>query len=54
MELTGVEPVSAMVIRTSFVHRFSFIYPRSGDRLLSQAMGFSSEVLVSSQPEVAS
>jgi hypothetical protein len=40
MELTGVEPVSALGINTPIVHRFSFSNPQSGNRQLSQAMGF--------------
>jgi hypothetical protein len=54
MELTGVEPVSALGINTPFIHRFSFSNPRSGNRLLSQTVGCSGEVLVSNQPEVVS
>ncbi len=45
MELTGVEPVSALVISASLIHRLSFSNPRSGNRLLSQTMGCSGEVL---------
>jgi hypothetical protein len=36
MELTGVEPVSKLDINTSFIHRFSFSNPRSGNPTLSR------------------
>jgi hypothetical protein len=45
MELTGVEPVSALGIGTSLIHRFSVSDPQRGNRPLSRTMGFSSKVL---------
>jgi hypothetical protein len=36
MELTGVEPVSKLGINASFIHRFSFSNPRSGNPTLSR------------------
>ena len=51
MELTGVEPVSALVIITSLIHRFSFSRPRSGNRLLSQTVGCSGKVFANDRPE---
>lgn len=45
MELTGIEPVSALAIRTPFIHRFSLSRPQGGSRQLFLTMGFSSEVL---------
>ena len=52
MELTGVEPVSALGISISLVHRLSFSYPQSGECPLSRTIGFSSKVLDSHQLEV--
>jgi hypothetical protein len=40
MELTGVEPVSALGINTPIIHRFSFSNPQSGNRHLSPTVGF--------------
>lgn len=51
MELTGVEPVSALGINTSLVHRFSVSDPQRGNRPLSRTIGFSGKVLASYQPE---
>jgi len=51
MELTGVEPVSALGISTPLIHRFSFSNPRSGNRSLSRTMGCSGNVLASHRPE---
>ena len=48
MELTGVEPVSALVIDSPIAHRLSFSYPRSGNRPLSRTVGCSGKVLASS------
>ena len=48
MELSGIEPLSAMGIDFPIIHRFSFSNPRSRNRLLSRTMGFSSKVLVNS------
>jgi hypothetical protein len=45
MELTGVEPVSALGINTPLFHRFSFSDPRSGNRPLSRTVGCSGKVL---------
>ena len=45
VELTGVEPVSALAIGSLLIHRLSFVDPRSGDRLLSQTMGCSGKGL---------
>jgi len=45
MELTGVEPVSALAISSSFIHRLSFSNPQSGNRHLSRTMGCSVESL---------
>jgi hypothetical protein len=53
MELTGVEPVSALVISTSLVHRFSLSNPQGGNRSLSRTMGCSGKVLASDRPEAA-
>ncbi len=51
MELTGVEPVSALGISTSLIHRFSFSDPQSGNRPLSRTVGCSGEVLANVRPE---
>ena len=45
MELTGVEPVSALGSDLPLIHRLSFFYPRSGDRRLSPTVGCSSKGL---------
>lgn len=45
MELTGVEPVSALGSNTSLIHRFSLSDPQGGNRHLSPTVGFSSKVL---------
>lgn len=45
MELTGVEPVSALGINTPLVHRFSLSNPQGGNRPLSRTMGFSGDFL---------
>jgi hypothetical protein len=39
MELTGVEPVSALSINAPFVHRFSLSDPLGGNRFLFQTVG---------------
>ncbi len=41
VELRRVELLSALGIITTLIHRFSFSYPRSGNRPLSRTMGFS-------------
>jgi len=51
VELTGVEPVSALGISTPFIHRLSFSDPRSGNRPLSRTVGCSGKVLASNRPE---
>lgn len=51
MELTGIEPVSALAICTPFIHRFSLSSPQGGSRQLFLTMGFSGEVLASQPPE---
>ncbi len=51
MELTGVEPVSALGISTSFVHRFSVSDPQRGNRSLSRTVGFFGNVLASYRPK---
>jgi hypothetical protein len=45
MELTGVEPVSALDINIPFIHRFSLSNPLSGNRHLSPTVGFFSDFL---------
>ena len=54
MELTGVEPVSALGISTPLIHRLSFSDPRSGNRSLSRTVGCSGKVLPSHRPEAVS
>lgn len=51
VELTGVEPVSALGISTPFIHRFSFSDPRSGNRPLSRTVGCSGKGLARYRPE---
>ncbi len=51
MELTGVEPVSALGISTPFIHRFSASNPQRGNRPLSRTMGCSGKVLARYRPE---
>ena len=41
MELTGVEPVSALSINTPLIHRFSPSNPQGGNRHLSRTVGCS-------------
>lgn len=54
MELTGVEPVSALGISTALIHRLSPSHPQDGNRPLSRTMGCSSEVLAGNRPEAVS
>ena len=45
MELTGVEPVSALAISSLFIHRLSLSNPQGENRLLSQTVGCSGKDL---------
>jgi hypothetical protein len=51
MELTGVEPVSALGINIPLIHRFSLSDPQGGNRHLSPTVGFFGEVLAGSLPK---
>ena len=45
MELTGVEPVSALSNNTPLIHRLSLSNPLGGNRSLSRTVGCSGKVL---------